>query len=43
MAAQGDHYDTARILIYRKALVDDVTVVCVLLVKHFSVTLVKHW
>jgi len=27
MAAQGDHYDTARILLIHKALIDDVTVV----------------
>ena len=27
MATQGDHYDTARILLLHKALIDDVTLV----------------
>jgi len=28
MAAQGDHVDTAKILLFHKAIIDDVTVVC---------------
>lgn len=29
MAAQGDHLDCARLLLYHKANVDEVTVVCI--------------
>ena len=29
MAAQGDHVDCARLLLYHKANVDEVTVVCI--------------
>jgi len=28
MAAQGDHVDTAKILLFHKAIIDDVTMVC---------------
>lgn len=32
MASQGDHVDSARILLYHKAPVDDVTVVSIFIV-----------
>jgi len=39
MAAQGDHFDTARVLLFHKAFIDDVTVVCALLLCVFLLRL----
>jgi hypothetical protein len=41
MAAQGDHVDSARILIFHRAPIDEVTVVSVLLCRVMSFDLLS--